>query len=149
MDQILTTIEIEASPARVWQVLTDFPAYPEWNSVLPQIRGEAVPGKRLQVWVRFVAGITVSFRPKVLHAEYERELRWQGRFLRSRLFAGEHSFVIEPLGNGRVLFLHDEVYSGLLVPVILPLIGGSNRRVFEVMNRELKARAESSLPDSV
>jgi hypothetical protein len=149
MDQIVTAIEIEASTERVWQVLTDFPAYSQWNSAMWQIRGEAIPGTRLQVWVRFAPGITMSFRPKVLHAENGRELRWQGRLLRSRLFAGEHSFVIEPLGNGRVMFLQAEVYTGLLVPVILPLIGGSTRRVFEVMNRELKARAESILPDSV
>ena len=91
MEQILTTIEIEASPARVWQVLTDFSAYPEWNSVIPQIRGEAISGTRLQVWVRFVAGITVSFRPKVLHAENGRELRWQGRLLRTRLLLDRES----------------------------------------------------------
>lgn len=91
-------------------------------------------------------GLNVSFRPTVIHAERGRELMWRGRVLFSWLFTGEHFFTIEPLGNGRVKFLQYEVYRGALVPVIVAVIGGRTRRVFEEMNRALKARAESSPP---
>jgi len=147
MDEIVTAIEIDASAERLWQVLTDFPAYSQWNSVVQEIRGEAIPGTWLQVRVRLLAGMVMSFRSRVLRAEHRRELRWQGQFLRFWLFAGTHSFVIEPLGNGRARFVQRAVYTGLLVPVILLPIGASTRRVFETMNKALKARAEK--PDSV
>ena len=149
MRDIVTAIEINASPERVWQVLTDFPSYAQWNPVVREIRGEAIPGSRLRVRVRFLDGLNVSFRPTVIIAERGRKLMWRGRVLFSWLFTGEHFFTIEPLGNGRVKFLQYEVYRGALVPVIIAVIGGRTRRVFEEMNRALKAHAESFLPDSV
>ena len=149
MRDIVTAIEINASPERVWQVLTGFPSYAQWNPVVRQIQGEAIPGSRLRVRVRFLDGLNVSFRPTVIIAEGGRKLMWRGRVLFSWLFTGEHFFIIEPLGSGRVKFLQYEVYSGALVPVIIAVIGGRTRRVFEEMNKALKARAESSLRDSV
>jgi uncharacterized protein YndB with AHSA1/START domain len=31
MHQIVTQIDIATSPERVWSILMDFPAYPQWN----------------------------------------------------------------------------------------------------------------------
>ncbi|MHB8211958.1 MAG: SRPBCC family protein [Acidithiobacillus sp.] len=31
MRQVETEIEIAASPERIWSILMDFSAYPEWN----------------------------------------------------------------------------------------------------------------------
>ena len=33
MHQIVTQIDIAASPERVWSILMDFSAYPQWNSL--------------------------------------------------------------------------------------------------------------------
>ncbi len=40
MVQISTEIEINASPERVWQVLTDFPSLPDWNPFLQTAEGD-------------------------------------------------------------------------------------------------------------
>jgi len=37
--EIETTVEIDAPPAAVWRVLTDFPTYGEWNPFIPTIAG--------------------------------------------------------------------------------------------------------------
>ena len=37
---VTTTIDIDAGPHAVWDVLTDFPAYPEWNPFMASIDGE-------------------------------------------------------------------------------------------------------------
>jgi hypothetical protein len=140
--EIHTEIEIAASAERVWQVLTDFPAYPAWNTVMHILKGELQAGNRLKVQVRPWPGVTVSFQAIVLHVEPERELRWQGVLLLARLFKGEHSFLLEPLGRDRARFVQREVYSGLLAPLLLLILTGRNRRAFEEMNRALKARAE-------
>lgn len=144
MAEISTEIEIDASAERVWQVLTDFPAYPQWNSGTYEIRGEAKPGTRLDVRVRPVGRLSVGFRVTVLRAVVGRELCWRGQLLLPSLFAGEHFFTIEPLGNGRVRFVQREVYTGLLVPVIMPILEASNRRLFGRINKALKARVEQA-----
>lgn len=145
MAEISTEIEIDASAESVWQVLTNFPAYPQWNAAMYEIRGEAIPGTRLDVRVRPVGKLGVGFRVTVLRAEAGRELCWRGQLLLPSLFAGEHLFTIEPLGNGRVRFVQREVYTGLLVPVIMPILKASNRRLFGKMNRALKARVEQGI----
>jgi hypothetical protein len=37
-----TAIQIEASAARVWAILTDFPRMPSWNPFILSIAGEPV-----------------------------------------------------------------------------------------------------------
>jgi hypothetical protein len=84
----------------------------------------------------------MTFRPKVLKAEPNRELRWLGHFLIPGLFNGEHIFTIEPLEAGRVRFVQRELFTGLLVPLFARWLGKDTRRGFEEMNQALKLRAE-------
>ena len=44
-----TTFPIVASPEAVWEVLTDFERYPEWNPSLPSISGELRPGSTVSL----------------------------------------------------------------------------------------------------
>jgi len=72
---LATAIDVAASPAAVWRVLTDFAAYPEWNPLIRQLVGEPSVGSRLEVTVQPAGGKAMTFRPTVLVAEPERELR--------------------------------------------------------------------------
>ncbi len=85
-----------------------------------------------------------TFRPTVLVAEPNRELRWLGRLFMPGLFDGEHSFSIEPLGEGRVRFDQRERFRGVLVPLLSKMLDSDMRSGFEEMNRALKLRAESA-----
>ena len=44
MRQIHTEIIIQASAQRVWDVLTDFEAYPQWNPLITSVQGQARVG---------------------------------------------------------------------------------------------------------
>ncbi len=142
MTEIRTQIEIAASPGRVWQLLTDFRAYPQWNAFMQPLKGELKTGARLKVRIHPWPWLTASFHALVLRAEPARELRWQGVLLLPSLFRGEHSFMIEPLGERRVRFVQQESYTGLLRPLLMAILKKRNQRVFEEMNRALQARAE-------
>ena len=144
MKEIHTEIEINAPTEEVWRVLTDFAAYPEWNPFVRRGEGEVKVGARLHVSIQPSGGKGMSFRPTVLVADPDRELRWLGRLWVPGLFDGEHAFVIEPLGEGRVRFVQRERFGGLLVPLLSKMLDGETRRGFEEMNRTLKLRAESA-----
>ncbi len=137
-----TAIDINASGERVWRVLTDFGAYREWNPFITSISGELRRGARLEVRVHALGGRGVTFRPTVLVADQNRELRWVGRLLFPGIFDGEHAFQITPLEKGRVRLLQQETFRGLLVPALRWLLDGQTRAGFEAMNRALKERAE-------
>jgi uncharacterized protein YndB with AHSA1/START domain len=48
---LTTSVDIDATPERVWQVLTDLPAYAEWNPFITEAGGAFVVGERLSVRV--------------------------------------------------------------------------------------------------
>jgi hypothetical protein len=143
MKEIHTEIEINAPAEKVWQVLTDFAAYPEWNPFVRRGEGEVRVGARLHIFIQHSGGKGMSFRPTVLVADPNREFRWLGHLWLPGLFDGEHSFLIEPLVDGRVRFVQRERFEGLLVPLFWKMLDRDTRRGFEEMNRALKLRAES------
>src|SRR3990172_11223531 len=138
----LPEIDINASGERVWRVLTDFSAYGEWNPFITSISGEVRRGARLKVRVQPSGGRGMTFRPTVLAADQNRELRWVGRLLFPGIFEGEHAFQITPLENGRVRLLQQETFRGLLVPLLRWVLDGQTRAGFEAMNLALKERVE-------
>lgn len=137
-----TEILIQASPQRVWQVLTDFAAYPEWNPFIVSLQGTAEWGQRLRVKIRTGEGKEHVFKPVVLQATPPTRLRWLGRLGLPGLFDGEHDFELEPRGEATLLHQR-ETFQGYLVPVLWRTVEPATRAGFEAMNRELKARAEA------
>ena len=142
MKELRTEIEIQASAERVWQLLTDFPSFPQWNPFIRKATGNIRVGERLEVNIQPSGASAMTFRPTVLKVEPNRELRWLGHLLVPGLFDGEHFFTIEPLGEGRVRFTQREVFTGLLVPLLARGLDTDTWRGFEEMNLALKTRAE-------
>ena len=142
-----TTIEIDATARRVWSVLMDFEAYPEWNPFVRGIQGSAMAGQRLRVSICPPSGRSMRFRPQLLTVNRERELRWRGSLVVPGLFDGEHCFKLEPISASRTRFTQGESFSGLLVALFENRLQGPTRQGFEQMNLALKLRTESLGPD--
>jgi hypothetical protein len=143
MKTVRTQIVIDAPAERVWNTLANLAAYPDWNPFISRVTGRLLPGARLQVTLDPPGGRRMTFRPRVLAVMPRRELRWRGRLLVPGLFDGEHRFAIEPLGAGRVRFVHEERFTGLLVPLFARGLDQHTRPGFDAMNAALKARAEA------
>jgi hypothetical protein len=143
MRELRTQIEVEATPERVWEILTDFDAYPEWNPFIQRIEGEAAPGSKLEVRIEPPGGRAMTFKPTLLEVAPGQELRWLGRLLAPGLFDGEHSLRIEPIDDSRVRFVQAERFTGVLVPVLGKSLE-KTQRGFTAMNEALKRRAEAT-----
>jgi len=141
MRELRSELEIDASPERVWAVVTDFAAYPEWNPFIRRISGELREGARLEVRIEPPGARATTFKPTVRAVERNRELRWLGRLLVPGIFDGEHSLLIEPRDGGRSRFVQSERFGGLLVGFVKGTLAKTEGG-FEHMNAALKARVE-------
>jgi len=56
----------------------------------------------------------MSFKPKMVNVETNREMSWLGRLLIPGLFNGEHSFTIEALDEKGVRFVQHEKFTDCL-----------------------------------
>jgi hypothetical protein len=139
MRTIFTEIIINASPEKVWNVLTEFDKYPEWNPFMLEVKGSVIEGEKIRVQVKPVGGSKMSFHPTVLAFEPEKEIRWIGRFLFRGLFDGEHKLELIDNGNNTITFRQSELFGGIFVP-LLDL--DKTRKGFILMNEKLKEIVE-------
>lgn len=134
---IQTQIEINASSRVIWQILSSFEEYPEWNPFITSISGTLEEGKRLQVYID-----GMKFSPIVQKTVPNKSLMWLGNLFIPGLFDGQHIFEIEELAPNRSILHHEEKFSGLLVPFLSRQLDGKTKEGFEAMNVALKRRAE-------
>jgi hypothetical protein len=145
MHRISTYIDINAPASSVWVILMNFPAYADWNLFVQCLVGSNSIGSKLQVTVQLVGGRAMSFAPKVLACLTEREFRWLGKVFVSYLFDGEHVFKLTESSATACRFVHEECFSGILVPLLMRCaMSSATEAGLEAMNRALKARAERS-----
>jgi hypothetical protein len=142
MHRLETSIDINATAARVWSLLMDFSAYERWNPFVRSIEGKPKVGQALNVYVQPPGASGMRFHPIVLTAEPNRELRWKGKLLLPGLFDGEHYFTLEPKSESELTFRQGEVFTGLLVPLFRRSLDGSTKQGFVAMNEALKLEAE-------
>ena len=146
MKELHSEIEIQASDERVWELLTNFASYPQWNPFIRRVSGEAKEGKRIKVHIQPSGANGMRFQPTILKVEPKRELRWRGHFLMPGCFDGEQVFTIEPLGENRVRFVQREFFNGSLVPLFIRKLDNEIKRGFIEMNQALKMQAEQEKP---
>ena len=142
MKELNNEVEINASAERVWQLLTDFAKFPQWNPFIQRLSGEPTTGARLQVTLQPSGTHGTTIRPTVLKAEPNRELRWIGHWLLPGLLDAEHIFTIQPLDAGRVRFTQREIFTGFFAPFHARGRNTDTRRGFREMGKALKLRAE-------
>jgi hypothetical protein len=139
---IETEIEINGTATQVWEVLTDFGRYPEWNPFILRIAGTLQTGSKLRAVVQTPHFPKITIQPLLLKVEAEHELRWLGHWVVPKIFDGEHLFAIEPLGESKVNFVQKELFTGLLVPLLWRKMAGNILLGFENMSQALKKRVE-------
>lgn len=137
-----TEIEVSASWDRMWELLTDFAAYPSWNPSITRLQGPLRPGAVLQLGTKLPGGLKLSLRPTLGWVDRGRGLGWSARLLASWFFAAEHYYVMEELAAGRIRLSQREEFHGCFAPFFLLFFGRGLRRSYAEANRRLKTLAE-------
>jgi hypothetical protein len=136
MDCAINTT-IQASPERVWALLTDAAGFPRWNSTVTSIEGEIAEGRTLTLKVPSAKDRV--FKPKVSNVQPGRGMTWSDGM--APMFKGVRTFTLTPKGDGTTEFAMKEELSGIM----LPMIRGSLpdfAPIFETYAEDLKRAAE-------
>lgn len=139
--ELRTEIEIDAEPARVWDVLTDFGAYHEWNPFMTSVEGSLAVGSKLHLTLCPPESEELRLTPALLVCDAPRELRWRAKRWVPGLLDGEHFFRCVAMDASRTRFVHGENIEGLLLKFATERVK-QLARGFVYMNEALKRRVE-------
>jgi hypothetical protein len=137
-----TSVDIDAPPSVVWDVLVDLEAWADWNPFIVSSSGSVAVGEQLTNRMEPPGGKGMTFKPRVTEVVDQQVFEWLGRLGLPGIFDGRHRFELSEQG-GQTRLEHTEAFSGLLVPFMRGSLDGQTLPGFEAMNAALKARAEA------
>ena len=141
MKELKTEIILNASPEKVWNVLTNFEAYKNWNPFIVSSSGQLKKGAQLTNTMMH-GGKKNVFKPVITKVNPNKEFEWLGTGFVG-MFKGRHYFILEDLGNGQCKLIHGEKFSGLLSGPIMKMIGEETLQNFQKMNQALQSQVET------
>jgi hypothetical protein len=128
-------IEIEAPPQVVWEVLTRFENWPNWN---PEVKSMSFPGPlEPETEFRWKAG-PGTILSKLDRIEPPRYISWHGRTLTIDAY---HEWWLEPRDGGTHVRTEESFY-GLLARLLRRPLQKTLDRSFENALERLKLEAE-------
>jgi hypothetical protein len=144
--EITATTVIPVAVDRVWAVLADTEAYPQWNPFIRSLTGDLRAGARLRAVLQ-PADRPQTMRPRVVEATTGRGFTWLGHVVVPGILDGRHRFTVDPAADGTTRLIQHERLSGLLVPFFRRMLTADTPRAFAAMNDALAVRATAVQPD--
>jgi hypothetical protein len=133
---------IAASPAIVWEVLTDLERYSEWNRYSPNVSGQIAVGE--VVWVEAHLDNEVqNVQNFVLSIKPEQELCWQSADWYGFLARGTRCRWLSVTDSGTTLMVHHEWMRGPLAWLIEWIYRDRIERGLQLVNESVADRAEA------
>jgi hypothetical protein len=123
----------------VWEHLTSFERFGEWNPFVLRMEGELAVGSTLDGTLRLFGPVTMPLAPTITEIEAPTELHRVATIASASVFSVDHYFHIEDRGTGsRVTIAED--WSGFLAPIIgalgmWPLVRRGNREMLQALKR--------------
>lgn len=134
------SIEIDAKPEEIWEVLLDFKSWEIWNPFIPRVDGKLEVGEHLKIMVAPPGMKPMIFKPEVFEVKTNEKILWGGSFLRI-LYNGDHAFLLEPISENKTRFRQIERFMGPIVLFMGSMIEKTELG-YHQMNRALKEQVE-------
>jgi len=143
MRELRTVIQISASIDQVWQVLTDFDHWKEWNPMVNQASGNASIHSRLSITMRGPdAKDAMKYQPIVIEVNPPKSFRWRATMLGASMFTNDRVFELKEKNGGTELINREE-FSGLMVPLFWSKMSLFVVPMLDDMNKALKEKLEA------
>ena len=141
MKEIRTEIIINTSSDKVWNVLTNFSAYPDWNPFIRSLEGKAIKDTRLVATLHLKDRKPMVFKPVVTVSDDKKKFEWLGT-TPLNVVNGRHYFILEEISEKQVKFVHGEQFTGILARPFHKKLAEPTEKGFVEMNKALRDRAE-------
>jgi len=137
-------VEIDAPASLVWEVLTDYGRYAEWNTFCPgmETTGELGDLVRMQVRIPGTDQI-IPVNEYLVACERERLLSWEQRPTDDNKDAARRDQYVEAVGPQRSRYFTTDLFLGLNADTIMREHGAWVKQGFDQVALDLKARAEA------
>lgn len=113
MKRYRASTTINASRDVIWKILTDASGYPNWDVTMDHIEGKLSLGETVKFFTKLSPN---AFPVKVTAFEPGTKLVLTGG-MPLGLFKSERTHTLTPADTGKTLFMTEEVFSGLLLPL--------------------------------
>ncbi|MGD1939904.1 MAG: SRPBCC domain-containing protein [Leptolyngbyaceae cyanobacterium] len=144
-----TEVVIQAPPSVVWEQVTDFAAYSDWNPFVLAATAQFEVGQS----IRFLEDLKQFgqhwITAKFLAIDPPHSFVWQGHFAAPFLFTVCHTFELAAIADGQTQFRQIHQNSGLLVPWLAWRgIYWVSHQGYLDFDQALKARCESQVSNN-
>lgn len=145
IENLVTSIkvEIDAPASVVWDVLTDFESYSDWNSFCISIKSNKKIGDLVYMQVRIPdTDQVIPVNEYLVAYEPERLLSWEQRPTDENKDAARRDQYIEELGPERSIYYTTDLFLGLNADTIMKEHGAWVKKAFDQVARDVKRQAE-------
>lgn len=134
-----TQILIDASIEKVWEVLTDFSAYPTWNPLIKKLTGELRGGGQIEL---YILPLEDNFKAQLIDYKKEEEMSWKGYQYAPFLLTGNHYYKLIKKNTQQTVLEHGESFTGLLSFFLPAKLLAKMKQTFVAHNEALKWKVE-------
>ena len=140
MKSFSTSVQINAPAEKVWEILTDASSWNQWNTTIERIDGAIVLGNKVTIVTKLNPGH--AFPLKITQFVPNQAMVWTGG-MPLGLFTGKRTYSIDRISETSSEFSMNEVFTGLMAPLITRSIPDLQPSFDEFANC-LKSQAEST-----
>ena len=143
MKELKTEKIINTNITKLWEIITLFNKYPNWNPIIHKIIGKPCLGANIEIHILTVGGKKRVYHPIITKFDPPFELRWEGKFFSSTILKGERIFKIIKIAENKSKFVNMEIFSGFGTKFTPKKMDHDILASFDRMNSSLKDFAET------
>ena len=145
MEKLHAQIEMAVPVKEVWQVLTDFDAYPQWNPVFTALMSShPQAGKSFKIQIKTPQSQSITTKAVWQAFEPKKSLAWSSVWWHPLIFKAVHRFELEHIDQNRSMLIHTEIFMGLLAKKIYRDTAGDWAQSFLKLNEMLHIRVTNA-----
>ncbi len=137
---IKARIIIDASPQKVWDVLTDFDNLKSWSSSFQGLRGDFKKNGEIEVTFKSPFGQS-KMKKKLFQFEEGKTFAWTGVFMLG--MSDYHTHTLKATSDGKTEFIQTDGLNGGASFLLGKILEKQMQKGYEVFNKELKTLVES------